>query len=84
MIHKGAQRITQLHKYYTINHNQTYSTSNPYNLEDSKPLLTTGSAIMIVVYFAKVSTLYPHVVISLLYRWLENLFFIIIYTSFGV
>jgi hypothetical protein len=39
---------------------------------------------MIVVHFTKVSTLYPHIVISSLIRRLENLIFSILYTSFGV
>jgi hypothetical protein len=39
---------------------------------------------MIVVHFAKVSALYPWIVISSLYGWLENLLFIILYTSFCV
>jgi hypothetical protein len=39
---------------------------------------------MIVVHFAKVSTLYPHIVISSLIGRLENLLFAIFYTSFGV
>jgi hypothetical protein len=39
---------------------------------------------MTVVYFAKVSALYPLVVISSLHGRLENLLFTILYTSFGV
>jgi hypothetical protein len=39
---------------------------------------------MIVVHFAKVSTLYPRVVISSLIGQLDNLLFAILYTSFGV
>jgi hypothetical protein len=39
---------------------------------------------MIVVYFVKVSAMYPHVVILLLAKRLENLLFAILYTSFGV
>jgi hypothetical protein len=39
---------------------------------------------MIVIHFAKVSTLYPRVVISSLRGRLENLLFAILYTSFGV
>jgi hypothetical protein len=39
---------------------------------------------MIVVHFAKVSTLYPHVVILLLIERVENLLFAILYTSFSV
>jgi hypothetical protein len=39
---------------------------------------------MIVVYFAEVSALYPRVVILLLAKRLENLIFVILYTSFGV
>jgi hypothetical protein len=39
---------------------------------------------MIVIHFAKVSTLYPQVVISTLSERLENLPFVILYTSFSV
>ena len=39
---------------------------------------------MIVVHFAKLSALYPRVVISSLRGRLENLLFAILYTSFGV
>jgi hypothetical protein len=39
---------------------------------------------MIVVYFAKASALYPRIVISSLAERLENLIFVILYTSFGV
>jgi hypothetical protein len=39
---------------------------------------------MIVVYFAKLSILYPRVVISLLVERLENLLFAILHTVFGV
>jgi hypothetical protein len=39
---------------------------------------------MIVVHFAKVSTLYPRVVISSLAKQLENHLFAILYTSFSV
>jgi hypothetical protein len=39
---------------------------------------------MIVVHFAKVSTLYPREVISTLHGQLENLLFAILYTSFGL
>jgi hypothetical protein len=38
---------------------------------------------MIVVHFAKVSAMYPCVVISSLAKQLENLLFAILYTSFG-
>jgi hypothetical protein len=41
-------------------------------------------AIVIVVHFAKVSDLYPRVVISLLAKRLENFLFAILYTSLGV
>jgi hypothetical protein len=43
-----------------------------------------SSTIMVVVYFTKVSALYPRVVISSLAKRLENLFFTILYFSFGV
>jgi hypothetical protein len=39
---------------------------------------------MIVVHFVKVSSLYPHIVISLLRGRLKNLHFTILYTFFGV
>jgi hypothetical protein len=39
---------------------------------------------MIVVHFAKVSVLYPRVVISSLAERLENLLFAILHTVFGV
>jgi hypothetical protein len=39
---------------------------------------------MIVVHSAEVSTLYPRIVILSLIRWLENLLFAILYTSYGV
>jgi hypothetical protein len=39
---------------------------------------------MIVTHFAKVSALYPQVVISMLSERLENLPFAILYTSFSV
>jgi hypothetical protein len=39
---------------------------------------------MIVIHFAKVSDMYPRVVISLLARRLENHIFTILYTSFSI
>jgi hypothetical protein len=39
---------------------------------------------MTVVHFAKVNTLYPRVVITLLAKRLENLLFAVLYTSFLV
>jgi hypothetical protein len=82
MIHKGAQRtqmvqrITQYHKaipkpYPTI----PFPNHTLYSREDPRPLVTTSSAIMIVVHFEKISTLYPRIVISSLIRRLENLIF---------
>jgi hypothetical protein len=47
-------------------------------MEDPRPLVTASSAIMRVVHFAKVSTLYPHVVISSLHGQLETLLFAIL------
>jgi hypothetical protein len=38
-------------------------------------LVTTSSAIMIVIHYAEVSTLYPRIVISSLIERLENLIF---------
>jgi hypothetical protein len=52
--------------------------------EDPRLLMIVRSAIMIVVFFGKVSALYPRVVISSLSKRLENLIFAILYTSFGV
>jgi hypothetical protein len=80
-----AQRITWYHKAIPkpdptipfLNHTL-------YSREDPRPLVSTRSAIMIVVHFAKVSALYPRVVISSLHERLENLIFAILYTSFGV
>jgi hypothetical protein len=48
-----AQRITQHHKTIPFLDHTLYST------EDPRPLVTASSAIMIVVHFAKVNTLYP-------------------------
>jgi hypothetical protein len=48
------------------------------------PLVTASTAIMIVVQFAKVSTLYTQVVISSLAKRLEKPHFCHSYTSFGV
>jgi hypothetical protein len=76
MIHKGAQRVTKDTKgtkdrtipqnytkpYATIpfpNHTITI-----YSREDRRPLVTASSAILIVIHFVKVSTLYTRVVIS--------------------
>jgi hypothetical protein len=94
LIHKGAQRVTKDRK-GTKDHTvpQTYTEPYPtipfpnhtlYSREDPRPLVTAGSAIMIVVHSVEVSTLYPRIVISSLAKWLENLFFAILYTSFGV
>jgi hypothetical protein len=43
--------------------------------------MTLSLAIMIVVQFAKVSVMYPRVVISLLAKRLENLIFVILTLS---
>jgi hypothetical protein len=68
--HKGSHRSTKLYQY----HAQPFHTQAIKSRDDPKPLVIASSTIMIVVYFAKVSTLYPHVVISSLYGRLENLF----------
>jgi hypothetical protein len=71
MIHKGAQRVTKDTKNHMVP--QSYTEPYPtipfpnhtlYSREDPKLLVTTSSAIMIVVHFAKVRALYPRVVIS--------------------
>jgi hypothetical protein len=51
--------------------------------EDPRPLVTVSTTVMIVVHFAKVSALYPQVVISMLAKWLEKPPFCHSYTSFG-
>jgi hypothetical protein len=51
---------------------------------DHRPLVIISSAIMIVVHFAKVSIMYPRVVISSLAKRLEKHPFCRSYTSFGV
>jgi hypothetical protein len=51
---------------------------------DPRPLVTVSTVVMTVVHFAKVSTLYPRVVISLLAKRLEKPPFYHSYTSFGV
>jgi hypothetical protein len=60
-MHKGsqrAQRITQYHNAIPFPNHTLYSRVNP------RPLVTASSAIMIVIHFAKVSVMYPRVVIS--------------------
>jgi hypothetical protein len=70
-MHKGsqrtqrAQRIIEYHRampkpYPTI----PFPNHTLYSREDSRPLVTAYSTIMIVVYYAMVSALYPRVVIS--------------------
>jgi hypothetical protein len=74
MIHKGAQGVTKDTK-GTKDHTVPQNCTKPYSTipfpnhtlyyrEDARPLVTASSAIMIVVHSAKVSTLYPRVVIS--------------------
>jgi hypothetical protein len=48
-----------------------------YSKEDLRPLVTTSSAIMIVIHFTKVSAMYSQVMISLLAEGLEKLLFTI-------
>jgi hypothetical protein len=56
----------------------------PYSREDPRPLVSTSLAIMIVVHLAKVSAMYPWVVISSLPERLEKPPFCHSSTSFGV
>jgi hypothetical protein len=46
-------------------------------------LVTASTVVMTVIHFAKVSTLYPRVVISSLAKQLEKPLFCHSYTSFG-
>jgi hypothetical protein len=71
LIHKGAQRVTKGTKDYTVP--QSYTEPYPaiplpnhtlYSRENLIPLVTARLAIVIVAHAAKVSTLYPCVVIS--------------------
>jgi hypothetical protein len=48
-----------------------------------RPLVTIRTTVMTVVHFAKVSALYPRVVISSLAKRLEKTSFCHSYTSFG-
>jgi hypothetical protein len=76
MIHKGAQRVkkdTKGTKDHTVPQCYIKScatipfpnhTITMYSREDPKPLVSASSTIMIVIHFAKVSTLYPQEVIS--------------------
>jgi hypothetical protein len=50
---------------------------------DPRPLVTASMAVMTVIHFAKVSTMYPRVVISLLAKQLEKPAFCHSCTSFG-
>jgi hypothetical protein len=76
MIHKGAkgaQRITQYHKaipkpFRTI----PFWNHTLYSREDPRLLAIASSAMMIVVHFAKFSSLYQGVVISSLTGRLEK------------
>jgi hypothetical protein len=87
-VHKGwqrAQRIIQNHKaipksYPTI----PFLNHTLYCREDPRLIVTTSSTIMIVVHFAKVSTLYPRVVILSLAKRLEKPPFCHSYTFYGV
>jgi hypothetical protein len=65
MIQKGSLWITPIHMIYT----KTIPTIPHHTIllkEDPRPLVTVSTNVMIVVHFAKVSTLYPQLVISLL------------------
>jgi hypothetical protein len=66
-VHKGVTKGTKDH---TVPQSYTkpyptipFSNHTLYSREDPRPLITASSAIMIVVHFAKVSALYPRVVI---------------------
>jgi hypothetical protein len=74
MIYKCTQRVTKDTK-GTKDHTVPQSYIKPYptipfpihtlySREDLRPFVTASSSIMIVVHFAKVSALYPRVVIS--------------------
>jgi hypothetical protein len=77
MDHMVPHRLQQKPSNYTI--------PKPSNLrENPRPHITVSSDIMINVHFAKVTALYPCVVISSLVKRLENLLFATLYTSFGV
>jgi hypothetical protein len=72
LIHKDAQRVTKGTKDHTVPQSCTkpYPTiqlpnHTLYSREDFRPLVTTSSAIMIVLHSAEISTLYPRIVISL-------------------
>jgi hypothetical protein len=61
LIHKGAQRVTKDTKDHTVPQSCTkpypaipFSNHTLYSREDPRLLVTTSSAIMIVVHFAKV------------------------------
>jgi hypothetical protein len=55
-----------------------------YSREDPRLLVTVSTTVITVIHYVKVYVMYPQVVISSLCGWLENIIFIIIYTSFGV
>jgi hypothetical protein len=76
--HTTPQRLH--HKPYP----KLFNTQTIQSSEVPRPLVTSISAIMIVVHSAKLSTLYPCVVILLLIRRLENLLFVFLYTSYGL
>jgi hypothetical protein len=66
-----AQRVTKGTNDHTVPQSCTkpyptipFLNHTLYSREDPRLLVTTSSAIMIVVYSAEVSTLYPRVVIS--------------------
>jgi hypothetical protein len=69
-VHKGSQRITQYHK--AIPKLYPFPNHTLYSREDPRPIITTRSAIMMVVHSAVVNTLYPSVVISSLCGRLEK------------
>jgi hypothetical protein len=90
----GPRRCTKCHKGHKgrkVSHGTSklyrtipFPNHTLYSREDPRLLVIVCSATMIVVHYIEVSTLYPRIVISSLAERLENLFFAILYTSFGV
>jgi hypothetical protein len=68
MIHKEVTRSTKDHtvpqKYTKPYPTIPFLNHTFYSRKDLRPLVTASLAIIIVVHFAKVSALYPQVVIS--------------------
>jgi hypothetical protein len=81
-----SHNITKLHQKSSRSNTMPHPIPFPLikTKEDLIPLVTLSMAIMTVVHFAKISTLYPRVVISSLAKWLEKPSFCHSYTSSGV